>query len=368
MSERSSKWLARAYIAICASLVLAYFGVIVLNAFGVTHVTDADLKAIFDSLWNATIGSIADPALRVLIYIVLGAVVIILIPGVFGAAIWLCIVLLGLTVFVEIIQVLVTAIIALARVSVTGAIVAAVLSAGLLCILFRLFQAYAWSYVWRFLRPVAEALYGIFLDWWLTPLLRRRKEKRIMDEVRGKRDRYEHAIAKLKTEYPEVADIVPLSPNSEDTWIERVIERFHDRGRQKNREEKIKLAAQARQFYAEYRGAIDEYRGVLEAQDDLERVKTRATFKEKDEEAKLRELDRKKRRLALEKEIQELERVPERPAEPDKRSSEEIKLGKLADADRREADAVAACNGDQEQVSRVKRVFEDLRMRIMEER
>ena len=76
-----------------------------------------------------------------------------------------------------------------------------------------------------FALPILEPVYGVFFDWWLTPVLLRRKkeriishqvrkEKRLMDGAEKKREQYEEAMAKLKSDYPEVADIVPLSPNS----------------------------------------------------------------------------------------------------------------------------------------------------------
>lgn len=174
-----------------------------------------------------------------------------------------------------------------------------------------------------------------------------------MDDVRGKKAQYEYMIAKLKNEYPEMADIVPSSPGTDDTWIERVVERFHDRGCQKNREDKIKLAAQARRFYAEYRAAIDEYRGVLESHDDLNRVKGGKTFAEKDEEEALRQLERKKRRLALEREIKDLEKEPETSPARDARSPEQRTAEELERWKRELDEAVARCNEDPVRIAEI---------------
>jgi hypothetical protein len=370
VSERKHQWLTRAYYVLCTSLWLGYFAVVFLNAVHIIHVTDADVKG-FTRIWDG----ITDPVLKAIVMVLLGVIALILIPGFIVVGLWLLGMTLAVSLTLGVLSALVAGIIALARISVTGAIVAATLSGGLGYLLFRLVRKYAWPPLRRLIRPAVDVIYGIFFDWWLTPLLLRRKEYRRMDDLRKKREQSDEVIAKLqrpevvKTQLPAPSTI---APSADDNFITRWVERFRLRGHQKTNEEKIKIIAQQKKAYAETRGAIDEYRGVLESLDELERVERGDTRIEKDEEAGIRGLDRKKRKLSLEREIRDLEKEPEEPQKiqpkpVDNRTPEQKKIAKLAKCREEKAEAIAACNGDQERMEEMERIFEDRRMRIMEE-
>jgi uncharacterized membrane protein YgcG len=314
-----------------------------------------NLNGLPSAIWSRIFTS--DSSLNVLIGIIAIVTVIGVLPGFIVVGIWIICLSLGLGAAVAILR-------SIFGISPAGALILVIIAGAGIAILLKKRGVKLGGYF----QKAVDALFGIFFDWWLTRIVRRRKEKRVMDEVRRKRERYEEATDKLRSDFPEVADFaaaVPVSRSSDDTWIERVIERFHDRDRQKTQEEKIKLAAQARRLYAEYRGAMDEYRGVLEAHDNIGRVK--GTFKEKDEETTLRELERKKRRLILEKEIKDLEKEPPEPPPVDKRTPEQRKLEKLDRCREDLAQAKARCNGDPKCIEEAELIFEDRRINIMME-
>ena len=257
-----------------------------------------------------------DPVLNFIIWALAVAVAVALIPGMIGAGFYLIAVLLGLVFFVGLV---VAPLIALAKMSLVGAIVAGILVVLPLIWLFRKYRDALARVVWK----VFEPAYGILFDWWLTPRLRRRKEQRLMDDVRNKQSKTREALNKLVP--PEVPADVPLAPLSTDeSWLARIAERVRLRGQQINNQEKIKIAGQAKQYFAETRGAIDEYRGVLEASDELERVQRGDSRTEKDEEAEIRRLDRQKRTVSLTQEIKDLKKKPE-AAKDEYREKQEAK-------------------------------------------
>jgi hypothetical protein len=356
VSERRKKWFGRAYLGVSASPWIGYFTVVFLNAAGVVHITDNDLKRFVSRLWD----SITDPVLKAIIGIVLGAVALVLVPGFIGTGIWLGIFTLGVTLTLMLLWALLTGLFALAKISVTGAVVAAAISACLVYVGFRLFRKYAWPYVWKFIGPVAEAIYGMFFDWWLTPILKRRKEERIMDDVRKTRGRYEEAVSKLRSEVPEIADIpISIAP---ETWLANVAERFRQRQTTKTFAAQTEMLAQVKQFFGEWRAALD-------AEDELKRAKP--TYLEKDEEADLRRMEREKRKLTLEREIGELRKGPEEPAKRkavDSRSPEQRAFDEMEVWKKELGEAIARCNGDRECIAEAERIFEPRRQRILEGR
>ena len=123
-----------------------------------------------------------------------------------------------------------------------------------------------------------------------------------------KREQYERAMEELRVASPEA--FASGQPNS-DSWFANVIQRMRDRSRQKDREEKIQLVEQARRFYAAWHGAATEYAASVEASDNAkwvqERIESGASRKEKMEDAKIRELERKRKISQLEQEVKETE-------------------------------------------------------------
>jgi hypothetical protein len=178
--------------------------------------------------------------------------------------------------------------ISLAHVSVGGAIVAGIAGSLPIAWLVRKYR----SPLARICLRVLEPAYGMFFDWWLTPLLKRRKEKRIMDELRNKRSQCEAVVLRLRADYPEAVVDMELSTDS-DTWLERMIERFHDRDRQKSIEERTKLIATARRYFS-------EYRAMLDAQDELSLA---------GRDAGIRRLKRQKEELELQHDIADLQEL-----------------------------------------------------------
>jgi hypothetical protein len=222
----------------------------------------------------------ADPVLNFLIYAVFVIIGICLVPGIIGVGLYLIGITLALAFFFGL---FVQPLIALARVSITGAIVAGIIGVLPVVWLFRKYRVPIARAFWR----IAEPVYGIFFDWWLTPLLRRRKEQRMVDDLNKKRRQCELIVVQLQSQDPDaVADLGQMSLSS-DTWLERVIERFHDRDRQKSMVERTRLITLAKQYFS-------EYRAMLEAQDELSLA---------GQDARIRRMRREKEELALRNDI-----------------------------------------------------------------
>lgn len=247
-----------------------------------------------------------DPVLNFLMWACVVLVAVSLIPGTIGVGLYLIGICLGLAFFLALV---VAPLVALAKMSPIGALVAAIIGAAPLIVLFRKYQSNIAAVAWRVFGPV----YGLFFDWWLTPLLQGRKERREMDELQRKRNQCETLVLRLQAEYPEAVGDMGSSAGS-DTWLERMIERFHDRDRQKNIAERTKLISLATRYFT-------EYRAMLTAHHELGRAGRDATIRDlqRDKEEKtlrndiadideLRAIDRETQKLAKEHERDQLKR------------------------------------------------------------
>jgi hypothetical protein len=225
-----------------------------------------------------------DPVLNFLIYAFFIIIGICLVPGIIGVGLYLIGIALALAFFFGL---FVQPLMALSRMSITGAIVAGIV--GLLPILWllRKYRIPIGRGFWR----IAEPVYGIFFDWWLTPVLRRRKEKRMVDDLNKKRSEVEAVVLRLQREYPQAVPEFGGGSLTYDTWLERVIERFHDRDRQKSIAERTRLIDLATRYFTEYRAMID-------AHDELTLA---------DQDAAIRRLERLKKQLALQNDIADLQ-------------------------------------------------------------
>lgn len=187
----------------------------------------------------------------------------------------------------------------------------AIIAGSIVCLaLYWFFKAYAGA-IKRRLRPILEPVYGTFFDWWLTPLMRRRKEQRQMDGLHRKRAECEALVLKLQAQDPAAVADIHFSAGS-DTWIERMIERFHDRDRQKSVAERTRLLEQATKHFTEYKAMLLAYHELTRAGRDatireLERDKQELTLREDIADIKdLRGLQREAQKLAREHELKEL--------------------------------------------------------------
>src|SRR5581483_9934825 len=170
--------------------------------------------------------AITDPVLRVIIFILLGAVALLFVRGILLTGFWLIVIALVVGIGSSLIGLFITVLVMLAKVSITGTIVAAVVGAAALYFTLRALGRWILPKVWRFAEPVVEVLYGIFCDWWLAPVLRRRKERRMMDELEKKRRQCELIVVKLQEHDPQALADFGQTALYSDTWLERVIERF----------------------------------------------------------------------------------------------------------------------------------------------
>jgi hypothetical protein len=283
---KQTSWVVIAYYSICVLIWAAYLGFEPLNYAGVIHLTVADLAAVATEFF----ASFSDPVLRVIVYILVGALAVALVPGFIVVGFWLLVIALSIGIFSSLIALFVTVLVMLAKVSVTGTIVAAVIGGVVLFFTLRALGRWLLPHAWRFAKPVVETLYGIFLDWWLTPLLRRRKERRIVNELENKRRQCELIVVKLQEQDPQALSGLSQVGMNSDTWLERVLERFHDRDRQKSMAERTKLITLAKQYFG-------EYRAMLEAKDELSLA---------NRDAGIRRMEREKKELTLQNEIGDL--------------------------------------------------------------
>lgn len=113
-----------------------------------------------------------------------------------------------------------------------------------------------------------------------------------MDELYRKRSQCEALVLKLQAQDPAAVADIQFTAGS-DTWLERVIERFHDRDRQKSLAERTRLVAEASKYFS-------EYRAMLLAHHELSRAGRDAT---------LRDLQRDKEELTLRNDIADLEEL-----------------------------------------------------------
>lgn len=322
-------------------------------AFIAHSVYGRDFKDLITNWFVALPPPTGDPVLNFIIYAIFVVAGICLIWGIIVVGLYLAGIALALAFFLAL---FVEPLIALSKVSLTGAILAGIIGSLPVVWLVRKYRVQITSVFWR----VAEPVYGIFFDWWLTPILMRGKEKKIMDDVLEKRERYEAIVSKIQSECPgEVGDIsISLGYK---VWISSALERFIARQKGKNFAEQIRLLTLAKQYYSEYAAA-------LEAKDTFTRVQRGDTSKERDEEAELRGLGRQKQKLTLQREIADLqEQKPPRPA-PSTGSPQERIVAALRHLKEEKQRKRGDCNGDPECEAEVERVYEDARMRIMEGR
>jgi hypothetical protein len=259
----------------------AYVCLLDLRAGGRERMMAAFGHGLVDSFVAA--GFTGDPVGNFLIYTVLVLIAIALLPGVIGSMLYFLGGLLALAFLAFGVQLLIE----LARMSLVGALVALVITVLPIVLFVRSKRAAIAKALWR----IAGPIYGLFLDWWLTPLLRRRKEQRMIDELREKRRQCELIVVQLQAQDPQaVADLGPIAMQS-DTWLERVIGRFHDRDRQKTMAERTKLIGLAKHYFG-------EYRAMLDAKDELSLA---------DQDSRIRHMERDKKERVLKGELEELE-------------------------------------------------------------
>lgn len=290
------------YVVTCAAFVAAYAYVITLDmrGGGRGRMTAAFGNGLLDS--TAAAGFTGDPVANFLIDAVLVVIGIALLPGVVGVMLYFLGGLLALAFLVFGVQLLIE----LGRVSTVGAVVAVAIAGIPIAWFIRKNRAGIAKAFWR----VAGPIYGLFFDWWLTPLLRRRKEQRMIDDLKKKRQQCELIVVQLEAEDPgAVADLGPVSLGS-DTWLERVIARFHDRDRQKSVAERTKLIALAKQYFS-------EYRAMLDAKDELSLA---------NQDSRIRHLERDKKEHSLREEVRELHDDAEGRKEVRRLSREKEKL------------------------------------------
>lgn len=171
-----------------------------------------------------------------------------------------------------------------------------------------------------------------------------------MNELEKKRRQCELIVVKLQEQDPHaLAGLGQITMNS-DTWLERVIERFHDRDRQKSISERTRLITLAKQYFSEYRAMLDA-KDVLSLADRdarirrMEREKQELTLQNeigdlRDEgtsRSELRALDREREKLTREHDIQQLRRKIGGRAEdgPYRQAMNEKKARRLMDIEDR---------------------------------
>lgn len=297
-SETEGKLFGAAYMATCIALWIAYF----YGSFLYERNGHRSLTGFTDELTRTPLTG--DSVLDFLIWACVVLVAVALVPGFIGVGLYLLAISLGLAFFLALV---VTPLISLAAVSPTGALIAAVI----VCPgLYWLFKTYG-PIVKQKLRPVLEPIYGTFFDWWLTPYLRRKKEKRQMDDLHRKRMECEALVLKLQSQDPAAVADIQFSSGS-DSWLERVIERFHDRDRQKSIAERTRLLEQATKHFTEYKAMLMAYHELTRAGRDarireLERDKKELGLAEDIADIKeLRGLQREKERLTQQHELEQL--------------------------------------------------------------
>ena len=269
--------------------------------------------------WSVA-GFTGDPVGTFLIHTALVIVGLLLLPGVIGSVLYLLATLLALAFVAFGISLLAE----LARVSAIGAMVAFIIGAVPFIWFVRSHRTGISKTFWR----VAEPVYAIFFDWWLTPLVRRRKDERMMDDIENKRRQCELIVVKLQEQDPHaLGDLGKVALHS-DTLLERVIERFHDRDRQKSVAERTKLIGLARQYF-------NEYKAMLDAKDELslatQDARIRHLKRDKEETELKRDLDYLTSDAAAGKELRALEQKRDKLTKEHEIRQLEHKLGGGAD-------------------------------------
>lgn len=310
----------------------------------------------------SVVSSKTDPVLSWLIFIGGLLTALCLLPGVFAVSLFFAAIAAGVLVVVVYLIVIVK----LSAMSPTGFVLAAILAIVPPFLGVRLWLRYVRLRlkIKRLLQRVTDAVFGIFFEWWLTPILLRRKEKRIMDDVKQKRERYEEAVMKLRRECPQIADIpISIAP---ETWLANVAERFRQRQMEKTFQAQTRMLEQVKMFFSEFRAALD-------AQDNLGRA--RGEFAEKDAEAKLRAQEREIRKLTftlqgdkLQDEIDQHKEKIERRKNPAPQPQMPSKMERIAQMKQARARDHEAFAGDRDLQGMSDREWDDRIFRVMEGR
>ena len=95
---------------------------------------------------------------------------------------------------------------------------------------------------------IAEALFGVFFDWWVHPLWLQWKGKRLMGKSQAKKAELVREYQNLQIQFPEIAGI-PLA-GSYDGWAAQVYQRFQGR--------------QIEKTYAQQAKTVEAQKNVLE--------------------------------------------------------------------------------------------------------
>lgn len=144
------------------------------------------INAVVKALWLPT----NDAVLNFLIAALVVIVGLFLVPGILLVGFWVFVAAMA----VGFVAWLVGLLISLARVSLTGVIVASIIAA------FAVFWIMRW--LWGFARPylgrVTETLFGVFFDWWVYPLWLHWKERRLMGKTETKKAELAQEYQKLQ--------------------------------------------------------------------------------------------------------------------------------------------------------------------------
>jgi hypothetical protein len=300
------RWFSALYLWVCVGLWAAYFyfGFFVYG--DPARLMDALVNGI-SRRWPPT----NDPVLNFLIGALAIIVALIFLPGFLLVGVYLIVVLVIGGIIVLIGAAVVEGLISLARLSLTGAIVAAIIAAFPLVWLIRRVAAP----IGRLLRPVGDALFGIFFDWWLYPLWSRLKERRLIADMDKKRAKYETALQALQTdpafiqlgkEDPQIAGI-PLTAGY-DNWVAEVHKRWR-MGQVKMTLAKLtELLEQLKTYFTQYTAAAEAYDDFRRLPDHLgeRREEQKAHAKERREQQELEALRRKKEKEELKAQIQDI--------------------------------------------------------------
>jgi hypothetical protein len=150
----------------------------------------------------------------------------------------------------------------------------------------------------------------------------------MMDDIENKRRQCELIVVKLQAQDPHALGDLGKVASHSDTWLERVIERFHDRDRQKSVAERTKLIGVARQYFSEYKAMLDAKDELSLAPQD---ARIRHLKRDKEETELERDLDNLRIDTAAGKELRALEQKRDKLAKEHEIRQLEHKLGGGAD-------------------------------------
>ena len=260
------------------------------------------LTVIVESVWSLT-SLTNDPILNFLIGAVVVIVGLCVAVGVLVVGFWLMIAAMALGLLAAIIGGLYS----LSQVSITGAVIATLVAGTAMFFLVRRLGPRVKPYLMRALEP----LFGVFIEWWIRPLLLRRKENKLMRKMKSSKETLVVEYQKLQLKHPEIATI-PLA-TSYDGWLSQAYQRFQTRQVGKTLAEQAKTVEAQTTVFERVKQLYREYAAAADAYDDMKNLESR--FREKREEEEIRRHERKKRLLTLKKEIREITARP-KPAPP----------------------------------------------------